>query len=230
MSSRAHSLLAAGAALALAGATACAGSSSDTDSTPTSTSSAPSEVASTADTIGAPPGAQVLGRPRKGEPFKITIDFKDTRQLDEFQITVRSVTCGKPLDPAVLAYAADSIGAPTPTPTPESGKQYCVVAMEALNVGKQKSNWNADNTVTLNVGDVAYSQTQKDAAYALDYAQYWNSKGQTGPTFGINPGSKGPVHGIFQIPADEQPTTVWVTSGTAIQTIDGVEPGYLVQL
>ncbi|MDQ1041990.1 hypothetical protein [Streptomyces sp. V4I2] len=64
----------------------------------------------------------------------------------------------------------------------------------------------------------------------MDYAQYWNSKGQTGPTFGINPGSKGPVHGIFHIPVGDRPTSVWVTSGTAIQTVDGVEPGYLVAL
>ncbi|MDQ1052014.1 hypothetical protein [Streptomyces sp. V4I2] len=228
MSSRERSLLAVGVAMALGAMTAC--SDNDTNTAPDSPSSAPSKVASSSAPVGAPPGAQVLGTPRKGEPFKITISFKDTSQQDEFQITVRSVTCGKPLDPAVIAYAADSVGAPTSSPTPEGGKQYCVVAMEAVNVGKRELVWNADNPVSLNVGDVAYSQTQKDTDIASDYAQYWNSKGQTGPTFGINPGSKGPVHGIFQIPVGDRPTSVWVTSGTAIQTVDGVEPGYLVEL
>ncbi|MFM9812891.1 hypothetical protein ACKI16_30810 [Streptomyces scabiei] len=228
MSSRERSLLAVGAAMVLAALSAC--SESGANGAPDSTRRAPSKVASSGATVGAPPGAQVLGTPRKGEPFKVRIAFEDTSQLDEFQITVRSVTCGKPLDPEVLAYAADSVGAPTSTPTPEGGKQYCVVAMEVMNVGKRELIWNADNTVSLNVGDVAYSQTQKDADIASDYAQYWNSKGQTGPTFGINPGSKGPVHGIFQIPVGDRPTSVWVTSGTAIQTVDGVEPGYLVEL
>ncbi|MER5217192.1 hypothetical protein ABT063_43345 [Streptomyces sp. NPDC002838] len=64
----------------------------------------------------------------------------------------------------------------------------------------------------------------------MEYAQCWNSKGQTAPTFGINPGSKGPVRGVFQIPRNEKPTSVWVTSGTAVTTIDGVQPGYLVLL
>lgn len=143
---------------------------------------------------------------------------------------MRSVVCGKPLDPAVMAHAADSVGAPTASPAPEAGKQFCVLTMDAVNKGKSMAVWNADNTVSLNVADTRYTQSQEDSAYASDYAQYWNDKGQTAPTFGINPGSKGPVHGVFQIPAGENPTSLWVTSGTAITTIDGVEPGYLVLL
>lgn len=102
--------------------------------------------------------------------------------------------------------------------------------MDAVNKGKSMANWNADSTVSLNVADTRYEQSQSDSDYASDYAQYWNDKGQTSPTFGLNPGSKGPVHGVFQIPAGEKPTSLWVTSGTAITTIDGIEPGYLVHL
>jgi hypothetical protein len=173
----------------------------------------------------------VLGTARTGEPFTVTITFKDNpNDPDRWQFTVRSVTCGKPLDSAVMAYAAGSVGTPTSTPTPESGKQFCVVAMDALNVGNGEAVWDTDDTVSLNVGDTRYSQSQKDSDYASDYAQYFNSKGQVGPTFGLNPGSRGPVHGIFQIPTGQQPTSLWVTSSTAITTIDGVEPGYLVLL
>ncbi|MER7477425.1 hypothetical protein ABTX60_07180 [Streptomyces sp. NPDC126510] len=188
-------------------------------------------TAPVAPTDGAPPGAEVLGTVRAGEPFTVTVEYRDPADdPDRWQFTVRSVTCGKPLDPAVMAYAAESVGSPTPTPTPEASKQFCVVAIDALNVGKSEANWNAANSVSLNVGDTRYNQSQTDSTYALDYAQYFNSKGQTGPTFGLNPGSRGPAHGIFQIPTGQQPTSVWVTSGTALTTIDGVEPGYLVLL
>ncbi|MEU3255604.1 hypothetical protein [Streptomyces sp. NPDC006997] len=182
-------------------------------------------------TDGAPPGAEVLGTVRTGEPLTVTVLASDTANDPErWQFTVHSVICGKPLDSAVMAYAGESVGSPTPTPTPETGKQFCVVAMEALNVGKSEAVWNADNTVSLNVGDTRYTQSQKDSAYASDYAQYFSSKGQNGPTFGLNPGSRGPVHGVFQIPTGQQPTSIWITSGTAITTIDGVQPGYLVLL
>ncbi|MGW7469304.1 hypothetical protein ACWGJT_32715 [Streptomyces xantholiticus] len=192
---------------------------------------APTSTAPSVPTDGAPPGAEVLGTVRTGEPFTVTVLARDTANDPErWQFTVRSVVCGKPLDSAVMAYAAESVGSPTPTPTPEAGKQFCVVAMDALNVGKSEAVWNADNTVSLNVGDTRYSHSQKDSAYALDYAQYFSSRGQTGPTFGLNPGSRGPVHGVFQIPTGQQPTSIWVTSGTAITTIDGVQPGYLVLL
>lgn len=227
MSTRARSRLAVGATLALVVLTAC---SNDSGSTPTGTSSPPSEAATSGLDVGAPPGAQILGSFRTGEPFKLTITSSNGGRPTELEITVRSVTCGKPLDAAVIAYAADAVGAPTPTPTPESGKQFCIVAMEAVNVGKSEAGWDADNTVSLNVGDTAYTQTQEDAGYALDYAQYWNSKGRVSPTFGINPGSKGPVHGVFQIPLGDRPTSLWVSSGTAIETFDGVQPGYLVRL
>lgn len=143
---------------------------------------------------------------------------------------MRSVDCGKPLDQAVMAYAADSVGAPTTTPAPEAGKQFCVLTMNGTNVGKSMASWNAQNTVSLNVGDTRYTETQKDDEYATDYAQYWSSQGQTPPTFGINPGSQGPVHGVFEIPTGDKPTSVWVTAGTAIETIYGVQPGYLVLL
>ncbi|WP_241266787.1 DUF4352 domain-containing protein [Streptomyces scabichelini] len=149
---------------------------------------------------------------------------------DRWQFTVRSVTCGKPMDPAVMAHAAESVGSPAPTPTPEAGKQFCVVAIDALNAGKSEATWNADGSVSLNVGDTRYTPSNEDADYALDYAQYYADKGQTGPTYGRNPGSRGPAHGVFQIPTGQQPTSIWVTSGTAITTIDGVQPGYLVLL
>jgi len=68
------------------------------------------------------------------------------------------------------------------TPTPEGGKQYCVLALEVLNVGKSEAIW------------------------------------------------QGGDYGIFQIPADDDPTTVWVASGTSLESFDGAEPGYLVQL
>ncbi|WP_093780632.1 hypothetical protein [Streptomyces sp. yr375] len=208
---------------------ACSDNSDQASTEGTSTPITP--TAPSAPTEGAPPGAEVLGTVRTGEPFTVTVVYSDPADdPDRWQFTVRSVTCGKPLDPAVMAHAAESVGSPTPTPTPEAGKQFCVVAMDALNVGKSEAVWNADNSVSLNVGDTRYTQSQQDSAYASDYAQYFSSKGQTGPTFGLNPGSRGPEHGIFQIPPGQQPTSIWVTSGTAITTVDGVEPGYLVLL
>ncbi|WP_143662392.1 DUF4352 domain-containing protein [Streptomyces sp. Amel2xC10] len=180
---------------------------------------------------GVPPGAEVLGTTRPGKPFTVTVLASDTtNDPHRWQFTVRSVACGQPLDHAVLAYAADAVGSPTASPTPEAGKQFCVLTMDAINVGKSMASWDASNKVSLNVVDTRYTESQSDADYALDYAQYWNSRGQTAPTFGINPGSKGPVHGVFQIPAGEKPTSLWVTAGTAITTFDGVQPGYLVHL
>jgi hypothetical protein len=173
----------------------------------------------------------VLGIVHKGEPFTITVPASNkANEPDRWQFTVDNLVCGKPLDRAIMAYAAESVGAPTPTPSPEAGNQFCVLTMKAVNAGKSMASWDANDTVSLNVGDIRYTESQRDADYALDYAQYWNSKGQVAPAFGINPGSQGPVHGVFQIPADSQPTSVWVTSGTAIETIDGVQPGHLVQL
>ncbi|WP_235024052.1 DUF4352 domain-containing protein [Streptomyces sp. WAC05374] len=173
----------------------------------------------------------VLGTVRPGEPFTVTILASNTSaEPDRWRFTVNSVVCGKPLDTAVMAYAAESVGASPTTPSPEPGKQFCVLTMQAVNAGKSMASWNADNTVSLNVGDTRYTQSQKDSAYASEYAQYWNSKGQVAPAFGINPGSRGPVHGVFQIPVGDEPTSLWVTSSTAIETIHGVEPGYVVQL
>ncbi|MFJ5273826.1 hypothetical protein [Streptomyces sp. NPDC088358] len=97
-------------------------------------------------------------------------------------------------------------------------------------MGKSKAVWDASDKVSLNVGDTRYEESQKDSEYSSAYAQYYNSKGQVAPTFGLNPGSQGPVHGVFQIPTGQKPTSVWVTSGTAITTIDGPQPGYLVLL
>ncbi|MFD3413816.1 hypothetical protein [Streptomyces cyaneofuscatus] len=165
-----------------------------------------------------------------GEPFKLTIGATDTARPDEFEVTVEEVRCGEPLDPEVVAHAAESVGEATPTPTPEGGKQYCVVALEVANVGKSEAVWQAGDVVTLNVDDTAYSQSLADADHAYDYRQYWYSKGKAGPSFGLNPGSRGPDYGIFQIPADDDPTTVWVASGTSLESFDGAEPGYLVQL
>lgn len=59
----------------------------------------------------------------------------------------------------------------------------------------------ADNRVSLNVADTRYTMSQRDSGYASDYAQYWYSKGQTAPTFGLNPGSTGPVHALVIAPA-----------------------------
>ncbi len=229
MSSRGSTFTALGAASALLVVTACAtATSSDTGSSPGS--AVPAAATTTDPDAGAPPGAEILGRPAVGEPFRLTISSSDESRPEEFEITVEDVTCGEPLDPEVVAHAAESVGEPTPTPTPEAGKQYCVVALEVLNVGKSEANWSAGDVMTLNVADTAYSQSLADADHAYDYSQYWYSKGKAGPSFGLNPGSKGPDHGVFQIPADEEPTTVWVASGTSFEGFDGPEPGYLVQL
>lgn len=221
-----------GALLAVSAA-ACSGSTS-TPSPSIGTSSAPVSRAPSSSaaggTAGAPAGARVLGQPRVGEPFTLTITYSNGAPPTLLRVTVDSVTCNG-LDPQVLAYAANSTGASTTsTPAPEAGKKYCVLAMTATNVGTETATWNANNTVSLNVGGVHYQQTQDDATHARDYEQYWHSKGQTGPTFGINPNSTGPVHGVFQIPTSDTPTSVWVSSGTAIRTINGVQPGYLVNL
>lgn len=182
---------------------------------------------------GAPPGAEILGTARPGEPFTFAVTVlasNTTNDPSMWQFTVRTVVCGKPLDPAVMAHAADSVGAPTQSPTPEAGKQFCVLTMDAENVGKSSAVWDADDRVSLNVGDTRYIMSQQDSGHSSDYDQYWIDQGQTSPVFGLNPGSRGPVHAVFQIPASEKPTSLWVTSSTAITTIDGVEPGYLVDL
>ncbi|MFD5202504.1 hypothetical protein ACFWM7_20655 [Streptomyces sp. NPDC058375] len=227
MSSRGTTFAALGAALALLTAPAYgAASSTGTASSPGSAAPA---AATTDPDVGAPPGAEVLGRPAVGEPFKLTIGSSEARP-DELEITVEDVTCGEPLDPKVLAHAADSVGEPTQNPMPEGGKQFCVVAMEVLNVGKSEVIWSVDDTVTLNVNDTAYSQSQTDADYARAYGDYWSDKGELGPSYGLNPGSKGPEHAVFQIPDADEPTTLWFASSDWLESFDGPEPGYLVQL
>ncbi|MZG02616.1 DUF4352 domain-containing protein [Streptomyces sp. SID5614] len=225
MSSRASTFAALGAASALLMVTACtAGTSSGTTSSPGS--AVPAAATTTDPHIGAPPGAEVLARPAVGEPFKLTIDYSNTSALDEFEVTVDEVRCGEPLDPKALAHAAD----PGTEPPPEEGKQYCVVSMEVRNAGKSEADWSADDAITLNVDDTAYSPTQSDNELAGLYAQYWSDQGKTDPSFGINPGSRSPEHAVVQIPVGDEPTTVWVASGNLLESIDGVEPGYLVQL
>jgi hypothetical protein len=60
---------------------------------------------------GAPPGAQVLGTVAHNQPF--TISLTNGQQTEKFRLTATSITCGKGLDSAVLAYAATSVGAKT---------------------------------------------------------------------------------------------------------------------
>ena len=210
--------------------TACSSGSGGSSSS-SGISDAPSSPMTSTVAVGAPPGAKVLGAPGVGQPFTITVTYSNDAQPSKFKLTVTGVVCGQGLDPAVLAYAASSIGeSSSPSPTPGPGTEYCVMSMDAVNVGNAAANWNADNTVSLNVGAVEYSETSQDQEFALDYEQYWYSKGQVGPTFGINPGVEGPVHGVFEIPAGATPTSLWVAVGGAITTMDGVEPGYLVKL
>ncbi|MEV0604661.1 DUF4352 domain-containing protein [Streptomyces sp. NPDC050315] len=220
---------------ALVALSAC---SSDSGSAPADTGSAPAEKSSAppsttgGSTVGAPPDAEVLGTPRVGEPFTLTIeeDPDDPKPL-KLKVTVERVTCGKPIDPAVLAEEAESIGEPTPTPTPESGKEFCVVSLEVANVGKSEAVWDTQSTVLLNVRDTAYNQTQDDYEYVSAYDSYWESRGRTGPVYGLNPGSKGPAFAVFQIPANTPPTTLWVYSKTlGLADEEGTESGYLVRL
>ncbi|KAB2588473.1 hypothetical protein [Streptomyces arboris] len=228
MSTRGSTFAAFGTAVALLTLTACgAAASSDTASSP---GNAIPAAATSGPDVGAPPGAKVLGRPAVGESFKLTIDSANEAQPHAFDITVEDVTCGEPLDPKVLAHAAESVGDPTQNPTPESGKQFCVVAMDLLNVGKSEANWFVGDAVTVNVDDTAYSQSQTDAAYASDYADYWSDQGESGPTYGLNPGSRGPAHAILQIPEAEESTTLWFASSTWLEGPTGPEPGHLVQL
>ncbi|MBG0818736.1 DUF4352 domain-containing protein [Planomonospora sp. ID82291] len=237
MSIRGSGFLAAVATSALVALTACgsepsgepgAAPADPSRASPTAVSPSPSPTPSLI--AGVPPGAEVLGKPSKGEPFTLTITYTDNPEPAKLQLTVNSVTCGKPLDQRIIAAAAESIGEPTPTPTPEGGKQYCVVVIEVMNTGNSETIWDTNDTVTLNVDAVRYSQTQEDTHHVNDYQQYWASKGERGPAFGLNPGSKGPAAGIFQIPVGATPTSMWVTSGTAIENLNGVQPGYLVQL
>ncbi|CAO0829327.1 DUF4352 domain-containing protein [Streptomyces microflavus] len=228
MSSRGSTFAAFGTAVALLTLTACSSATTGTASGPAG--AVPAAVATSSPDAGAPPGAEILGRPGVGEPFTLTIGYTDTPKLDEFEVTVDEVRCGEPLDPKVLAHAADSVTVPSPTPTPEDGKQFCVVTMEVLNTGKGEAYWSADGAATLNVDDTAYSPTQSDNDLAKAYEEYRSDQGEADPSSGINPGSKGPEHGIFQIPAGDKPTTLWVASAHLLETINGVEPGYLVQL
>ncbi|WNF28250.1 hypothetical protein RI138_16180 [Streptomyces sp. C11-1] len=224
MSSRGSTFAALGAALALLALPACGAASIGTGSSPGS--AVPAAATSSPD-AGAPPGAEILGTSSIGEPFKLTIDSTNEARPDEFEITVEDVTCGEPLDPKVLAH--DSPSAPTAPPTPEDGKQFCVVSMEVLNVGKGEARWTADDTVTLNVDDTAYSQTRSDAQLTSAYEEYWYDQGEPRPSFGLNPASKGPVNAVFQIPAADEPTTLWFAAARWLKLFDP-EPGYLIQL
>lgn len=235
MSTRGILFLSAVATSALVALTACSNDSrsapADTGSAPAKTSpptSAPADTGSApaktstptptaSSNVGAPPDAEVLGTPRKGEPFTLRVETEGERAT-KLRLTVESVTCGKPLDPKILAEEAE--GEPTPTPTPESGKQFCVVAMEATNVGKSVGVWSPASTV-LNVRDTAYVP-QDDYEYAFAYSSYWAARGSV-PDDGLNPGSHGPTVEVFQIPRGTPPTTLWVPS-----EVD--ETGYLVRL
>lgn len=173
----------------------------------------------------------MLGTPRQGEPFEVTVIASNTADdPSKWRFTVADVACGESLDPEVTAHAADSIGATHSPPPPEPGKQFCVMTIDVENIGKKQDTWNTSSTVSLSVGDTRYTQSQTDDEYSTDYAQYWQDKTNTVATFGVNPGSKGPTHGVFQIPEGEKPTTAWFTSSTAIETVNGTEPGYLVTL
>lgn len=220
------------AAGGLFAATACSSTPAASEQAPEEAFTATGASEPSPDTPdGAPPGAEVLGTPRQGEPFEVTVIASNTADdPSRWRFTVTDVSCGKTLDPAVTAHAADSIGAPHSPPAPEPGKQFCVLAIDVENIGKKQNSWDTSSTVSLNVGDTRYTQSQTDDEYSSEYAQYWQDKTNTVATFGVNPGSKGPTHGVFQIPEGEQPTTAWFTSSTAIETINGTEPGYLVTL
>ncbi|MEU3051427.1 DUF4352 domain-containing protein [Streptomyces sp. NPDC006984] len=211
------------AAVGLLTASGCSTSSSLGTGTPAATPAAVQTSPTTPE--GAPPGAAVLGTPRQGEPFDVTITSSDTTaDPDRWRFTVQKVACSESLDPAVMADASD------PSPAPEAGKQFCVVTIQVENIGKKQASWDTSSTVSLNVGDTRYTQSQADDDYASAYAQHWHKDNVTVPVFGLNPRSRGPAPGVFQIPEDEQPTSIWITSSTAIETINGVEPGYLVTL
>ncbi|WGP11291.1 hypothetical protein [Streptomyces sp. SH5] len=226
MSSRGSTLAALGAASALLMVTACAAATSS-GTTPSPGSAVPAAATTTDPDAGAPPGAEILGRAAVGEPFELTIDSSDGTRPDEFEITVEDVTCGKPLDPEVLAH--DSLSAPTEPPTPEDGKQFCVARMEVLNVGKGEARWTAEDTVTLNVGDTAYSQTPNDVQLTAAYEEYWYDRGKPRPSFGLNPASKGPVNAVFQIPTADEPTSLWFAAARWLE-LTGPEPGYLIRI
>ncbi|MFD0327111.1 hypothetical protein ACFQZC_00315 [Streptacidiphilus monticola] len=169
--------------------------------------------------VGAPPGAPVLGTPAVGEPFTLTTTYAGQTQPSKLQITVKRVTCGKPLDPAVTKNAATSVGeSPSAGPTPEAGKKFCVVAMSVKNVGNSETSWDSQNTVSLNVGAVLYTESSNDSRYSLDYAQYWHGQGQDGPTFGLQTNSQGPEYGVFEIPTGDTPTSLWISSGLPSKT------------
>ncbi|CAM5732568.1 hypothetical protein SBADM41S_03663 [Streptomyces badius] len=165
------------------------------------------------------------GRPRRA--VRADHGSSDEARPEEFEITVEDVTCGEPLDPKVLAH--DSLSAPTEPPTPEDGKQFCVARMEVLNVGKGEARWTAEDTVTLNVGDIAYSQTRNDVQLTSAYEEYWYDQGKPRPSFGLNPASKGPVNAVFQVPTADEPTSLWFAAARWLE-LTGPEPGYLVQL
>ncbi|MGW5779831.1 hypothetical protein [Streptomyces sp. NPDC003863] len=114
----------------------------------------------------------MLGTPHPGQSFTVTVLASDTADdPHRWQFTMRKVVCGKPLDPAVTAYAADSVGSPTTTPPPEAGKQLCVLTMDAVKASKSEASGEADNRVSLNVADTRYTMSQKDSDYTLDYDQ-----------------------------------------------------------
>ncbi|MFI6552970.1 DUF4352 domain-containing protein [Streptomyces griseus] len=219
------------AAAGLFAATACSSSSPPAPEPVSEGIAAVADEPSPDTTEGVPPGARVLGSPSQGEPFDVTVVASDTTDdPSRWRFTVTDVTCGKTLDPAVTSAAAESNGSTASPPAPEPGKQFCVMAVDVENIGKKQSVWDTSGTVSLNVGDTRYTQSQTDDGYASDYAQYWQDKTNTVAAFGVNPGSKGPTHGVFQIPEGDKPTTAWFTSGTAIDTFDGTQPGYLVTL
>jgi hypothetical protein len=174
-------------------------------------------------------GLAVLQTVPLGEPFNLPFEGDDTHV--QFQVTVQTITCGKPIDPAVMQYAAASTGQSAVTPSPIAGTKFCVVAFYAKNAGNTEAGWDASDDVTLNVGPAEYSSQPDDRMLALEYEQYEESLGRQSPVFRVNPGIGGPVHAVFQIPAGASPTDLWVGNGYyGARNSTAPTPGFRVTL
>jgi hypothetical protein len=226
------------AALAAALAAGCSssGSSVSATSSPESACATPSNYPGLCGTGSPSPAAStgpgdvpVMLTVRQGQPF--TLSYTENNVPVSWQVALDSITCGGGgiFSRKVLAASDASTGEPLVIPKPDQGQKFCLVKFSVTNDGHSDQPWSA-NDATVNIGMNAYSDnaaqggtgpgTAWDAEQA--YMQSAQPHGETAD-FGINPGVHAVSWAVFEIPAQDQPTSVGVPDGTAMDEIGGVE-------
>jgi hypothetical protein len=137
----------------------------------------------------------------------------------KWQVTLDSFTCGggSIFSPKVLA--ANNFGDQTPAPQPPEGQQFCLAKFSVINESNSNQPWMAYEA-TVNVGMNAYSSQVGGPGYDAEQA-YMQAAQPSGDTsdFGINPGVHAVSWGVWEIPVQDQPTSVGVPDGNTEQVL-----------